>query len=54
MAAGQCLGDFVEDRRHDPLDIPLIEMGIPGRQASNQLRLGHPHDIKGKFPPLQA
>jgi hypothetical protein len=54
MAAGQGLGDFVEDRGHDSLDIPLIEMGIPGRQAGDQLRLGHCGDNKAKNQGVQA
>src|SRR5580704_7726590 len=54
MPAGQGLGDFVEDRGHDPLDIPLIEMRIPGRQAGDQLRLGHCYDNKAKNRGVQA
>ena len=54
VAASQGLGDFVEDRRHDPFDIPLIEMRIPGRQAGNQLRLGHCRDNRAKNRAVQA
>ena len=41
MAGGESLGDLVENRGDDPFDIPLVEMRIPGRQAGNQLGLGH-------------
>jgi hypothetical protein len=32
----------------------LIEMGIPGRQAGNQLRLGHCRNNRAKIALLQA
>src|SRR5512134_1912915 len=41
VAARQCVGDLVEDRRHDPLDVALIEMRIEFRQAKNKLGFGH-------------
>src|SRR5208282_2028693 len=34
-------GDLVEDRGHDALDVPLVEMRVALGDAQDQLRLGH-------------
>jgi hypothetical protein len=54
MPGGQGLGDLIEDRGDDPFDIPLIEMGIPGRLGANQLLLVHPRQNNQKTGRLKA
>ena len=41
VAPRQGRGDFVEDRRYDPLDVTLIQMGIRLRETENQLGFYH-------------
>ena len=41
IAAGERVGDLVEDGGDDPLDVAVIEMRVPLRQLQDQLRLGH-------------
>src|SRR6185437_9124345 len=47
MAFGQSLGDLVEHRGHDPLDIAVIKMWVALREPRNQLGFDHPPDPRG-------